>query len=446
MGPAVSSPTRRVYDHRVRLLVAIAGASAVQDLQLPRSTVATWRRRTAHGVTSSATFDIHEVELRARLASVERKLTTLRALLRLVLVLVHVRGMRLTADRLPDGQHKAKLLAAIARACTVVPRRHALAIVGLTGPRFRAWLRRQAVCELDDESPCPKRQPSRLTCPELSVMRDMAESEALRHMPIRTLAGHAKRIGRVFASAATWARTIREKGWRRPRKRVHPRPPKMGIRARGVGEILHVDVTVIRLLDGSRAYLQAVMDNFSHRILAWRISPALETSRTASLLHEAVQVVLGSGASAVTLLADSGVENVNEAVDAALNEMGISRVLAQVEIAWSNSMIEAWWKSLKHGWLFLNQLDTLAAVERLVAFYVQQHNEVMPHAALGGRTPNEVFRGEATDLQERVRVAHRAAVQERIAANQRLACGECPVPHAPTEGNTTSGEQYRKDE
>jgi putative transposase len=124
----------------------------------------------------------------------------------------------------------------------------------------------------------------------------------------------------------------------------------------------------------------------------------------------------------------------------------VSRVLAQVEIAWSNSMIEAWWRSLKHGWLFLNQLDTLAAVERLVAFYVQQHNEVMPHAALGGRTPNEVFRGEAADLQERVRVAHRAAVQERITANQRLACGECPVPHAPTEGNTTSGEQYRKDE
>ncbi|MBN1612670.1 MAG: hypothetical protein JW940_38960 [Polyangiaceae bacterium] len=112
----MSSPTRRVYDHRVRQLVAIAGASAVRDLRLPRSTVATWRHRTAHGVTSSAAFELQDVELRARLASVERKLTTIRALLRLVLALVHVRGMRLTADRLPDGQHKAKLLAAIARA------------------------------------------------------------------------------------------------------------------------------------------------------------------------------------------------------------------------------------------------------------------------------------------------------------------------------------------
>jgi transposase InsO family protein len=32
----------------------------------------------------------------------------------------------------------------------------------------------------------------------------------------------------------------------------------------------HIDTTVIRLLDGTRAYLHAVIDNFSRRILAWR--------------------------------------------------------------------------------------------------------------------------------------------------------------------------------
>jgi hypothetical protein len=30
----------------------------------------------------------------------------------------------------------------------------------------------------------------------------------------------------------------------------------------------HIDTTVIRLLDGTRAYLHAVIDNFSRRILA----------------------------------------------------------------------------------------------------------------------------------------------------------------------------------
>jgi putative transposase len=50
----------------------------------------------------------------------------------------------------------------------------------------------------------------------------------------------------------------------------------------------------------------------------------------------------------------------------------LSRVLAQTEIVFSNSMIESWWRVLKHQWLFLNTLDTVRSVEKLVAFYVQR--------------------------------------------------------------------------
>ncbi len=42
--------------------------------------------------------------------------------------------------------------------------------------------------------------------------------------------------------------------WRCPRRRIHPAKPKVGIRAFIPNEIWHVDTTLIRLLDGSRAY------------------------------------------------------------------------------------------------------------------------------------------------------------------------------------------------
>ena len=61
---------------------------------------------------------------------------------------------------------------------------------------------------------------------------------------------------------STWYRLARLHGWRRPRKRIYPAKPEVGIRATGVNEIWHVDTTVIRLLDGSRVYLHAVIDNF----------------------------------------------------------------------------------------------------------------------------------------------------------------------------------------
>jgi hypothetical protein len=79
-------------------------------------------------------------------------------------------------------------------------------------------------------------------------------------------------------------------------------------------------------------------------------------------------------------------------------------VLAQVEIDFSNSMIEAFWRSIKHNWLFLNQLDTPAAVERLVAFYVTEHNSIMPHAAFNGQTLRRpVTLAVAHALRERIR-------------------------------------------
>jgi hypothetical protein len=54
-------------------------------------------------------------------------------------------------------------------------------------------------------------------------------------------------------------------------------------------------------------------------------------------------------------------------------------------------MIEAWWRALKHQWLFLHSLDSVATVHRLVEFYVQEHNRVLPHSAFRGQTPDERY-------------------------------------------------------
>jgi hypothetical protein len=38
---------------------------------------------------------------------------------------------------------------------------------------------------------------------------------------------------------------------------VHPAKPKIGLRTTRANEMWHIDTTVIRLLDGTRAYLHA---------------------------------------------------------------------------------------------------------------------------------------------------------------------------------------------
>jgi len=54
---------------------------------------------------------------------------------------------------------------------------------------------------------------------------------------------------------------------------------------------------------------------------------------------------------------------------------------------------DSWWRSLRHQWLYLQQLYTIATVRRLTAFYVHEHNAVMPHSAFEGQTPDEMYFG-----------------------------------------------------
>ena len=79
-----------------------------------------------------------------------------------------------------------------------------------------------------------------------------------------------------------------------------------------------------------------------------------------------------------TVLVDGGIENFNSAVDEVIAAGTLKRVLAQTEITFANSLIESWWRVLKHQWLYLNILDSVSTVSDLVAFYVEQHNTHMP--------------------------------------------------------------------
>ncbi len=118
-------------------------------------------------------------------------------------------------------------------------------------------------------------------------------------------------------------------------------------------------------------------------ILAWTLEERLGAGGTCRILLEAGRQ-LGTRAAETTVMTDSGAENVNGNVDALLDREGLRRVLAQVEVSFSNSMITAFWRSLRHAWLYLHDLENTATLRRLIAFYVRAHNEIMPHAAFNG--------------------------------------------------------------
>ena len=126
------------------------------------------------------------------------------------------------------------------------------------------------------------------------------------------------------------------------------------------------------------------------------------------------------------MLADAGVENVNAQVDDLITTGVLRRVLAFTELKFSNSMIEAWWRSLKHQWLFLHSLDSVTTVRRLVAFYVDEHNRVLPHSAFRGQTPDEMYLGTGDAVPADLTLRAAAARRTRMEANRSASCETCP--------------------
>jgi transposase InsO family protein len=250
----------------------------------------------------------------------------------------------------------------------------------------------------------------------------MVTSDDYRHVPTSRLAILAQRLGKIFASPSTWSRLVRLHKWRRPRHRVHPAKPKVGIRAFFPNEIWHVDTTLIRLLNGSHAYIHAVIDNFSRRILSWKASGTFDPNVTAELLLDASNSLFNQQP---TLLVDGGVENFNTAVDKLVGSGLLRRILAQTDISYSNSLIESWWRSLKHQWLFLNTLDTVSSVQKLVSFYVEQHNTRLPHSAFRGQTPDEMYFGTGDHIPDDLHTARKESRESRMEVNRSMSCPVC---------------------
>jgi hypothetical protein len=101
-----------------------------------------------------------------------------------------------------------------------------------------------------------------------------------------------------------------------------------------------------------------------------------------------------------TVMTDAGVENCNSHVDELVDQGLLRRVIARTELRFSNSMIEAFWRTLKHQWLYLHTLDSVKSLEPLVAFYVTEHNSKLPHSAFRGQTPDEMYFGTGAGIPQ----------------------------------------------
>ncbi|MGE0174042.1 MAG: hypothetical protein AB7T49_14690 [Oligoflexales bacterium] len=419
----------RIYDHRVKqLVVATGNPELFPELRIPRSTALTWIRNGVREVVTARDLDQDYSRLIVENRELKAKVESSEVVLDVTIATFRIFGLQIQFKRLPTAEAKANLIGMIKSAAEVSGLSKVLDAIGLSRQRYQIWLNRQRGCSLEDHPSCPKLTPSKVPNNEIKKIKDYVTSKEYAHFSIPSLVWFARRAGEVYASAAIWYRVIKEFKLRRTNMRVYPNKRTLGIRASLPNQIWHIDQTIIRLEDRTRVFIQSIIDNYSRFVLATNVTLKFGGAETISLLKMALTRAKALGAVVKpTILADDGTENSNRNVSSFLGPIGIALKIAQIDVEFSNSMIEAFFKALKYRHLFCHPLTTWEAVVKQVEYYCHQHNETIPQNVLGGGTPIELFTGKWTSEEQltmQCRVVEARASRRTV--NLAMACGACP--------------------
>ena len=148
------------------------------------------------------------------------------------------------------------------------------------------------------------------------------------------------------------------------------------------------DITYIPLAKGF-AYLVAVMDWYSRKVLAWRLSNSME----ADFCVEALEQALARHGAPEIFNTDQGSQFTAEDFTEMLAKADI-RISMDGKGRWiDNVFIERLWRSLKHEEVYLKAYDSIPEARRQIGAYFDLYNRRRPHQSLDNRTPDEVFHG-----------------------------------------------------
>ena len=125
------------------------------------------------------------------------------------------------------------------------------------------------------------------------------------------------------------------------------------------------------------------------------------------LLTSAVSTLTDRPAQDISLIVDGGPENNNRLVQAWIADAPVRKLVAQVDVSFSNSMIEAVNKIIKYRYLFRKPIPDLDHIPETVSAAIADYNS-RPHYAHHGLSPNEVHNGKVFD-QEAYRLRLREA-------------------------------------
>ncbi len=151
-------------------------------------------------------------------------------------------------------------------------------------------------------------------------------------------------------------------------------------------QVWAMDITYVPMARGF-VYLAAVVDWFSRKVLAWRLSISMD----ASFCIEAVEDALACHGKPAIFNTDQGSQ---------FTSMAFTDVLKTAEIAISmdgrgawrdNVFVERLWRTIKYEEIYLRAYASVSEARASISRYLTFYNSGRPHTSLDRRTPDEAY-------------------------------------------------------
>ena len=152
-------------------------------------------------------------------------------------------------------------------------------------------------------------------------------------------------------------------------------------------QVWATDITFIPMAKGF-AYLNAIIDWYSRRVLSWRLSNTLDTGFCIEALEEAIHRF---GVPEI-FNSDQGCQFTSTDFTDVLKGQGIN-ISMDGKGRWvDNVFIERLWWSLKYEEVYLRAYDSLREARQYIGAWFKFYNLQRRHQSLDRQTPDQVYR------------------------------------------------------
>jgi len=151
-------------------------------------------------------------------------------------------------------------------------------------------------------------------------------------------------------------------------------------------QVWATDISYIPMARGF-VYLVAIVDWFSRKVLAWRVSITME----ADFCVEALEEALARFGKPEIFNTDQGSQFTSHAFTSVLlrEEIAISM---DGRGAWrDNVVVERLWRSVKYEEVYLHAYAAVSEARVSIGRYLNFYNAKRPHSSLGARTPDQTY-------------------------------------------------------